>query len=319
MRPVFQWSLGSRSLELGKRTLIMGVLNVTPDSFSDGGLYGDRDKAVEHALFMLDQGADIVDVGGESTRPGARVIDLREKTPEKKTASETKSKVDKAVAEKASAEKIAVSEKEELERVIPVIQALKQKKPGALISVDTYKSTVARAAVEAGAQIVNDVSGFRWDPQMPKTLAGLNCGVIMMHMRGVPQEWRNLPAIADMVLLVKRELSDWTQDAVRLGIKRDRIAVDPGRGFGKNFEQNYPLLKRLEELHTLRFPIVVSISRKSFVGRAISKNGKDAPSGERLFGTLAAETIAVMRGAHVLRTHDVQASVDAARMADRVA
>jgi dihydropteroate synthase len=318
MRPVFQWNLGLRSLELGKRTLIMGVLNVTPDSFSDGGLYRDRDKAVEHALFMLDQGADIVDVGGESTRPGVRVTDLREKAPEKKGGIEAKSKVDKG-SEKSGSEKVAVSEKEELERVIPVIEGIRKKKPGALISVDTYKSAVARAAVQAGAQIVNDVSGLRWDPEMPNTLAGLNCGVIMMHMRGLPQEWRNLPAIADMVLLVKRELSDWTQDAVRLGIKRDRIAVDPGLGFGKNFEQNYPLLKRLEELHTLRFPLVVGVSRKSFVGRAIANNGKDAPSGERLFGTLAAETIAVVRGAHILRTHDVKASADAARMADRVA
>jgi dihydropteroate synthase len=318
MRPVFQWNLGLRSLELGKRTLIMGVLNVTPDSFSDGGLYRDRDKAVEHALFMLDQGADIVDVGGESTRPGVQITDLRDKAPEKKGGIEAKSKVDKGSA-KSGSEKVAVSEKEELERVIPVIEGIRKKKPGALISVDTYKSAVARAAVQAGAQIVNDVSGLRWDPEMPKTLAGLNCGVIMMHMRGLPQEWRNLPAIADMVLLVKRELSDWTQDAVRLGIKRDRIAVDPGLGFGKNFEQNYPLLKRLEELHTLRFPLVVGVSRKSFVGRAIANNGKDAPSGERLFGTLAAETIAVVRGAHILRTHDVKASADAARMADRVA
>lgn len=333
MRPVFQWNLGSRVLELGKRTFIMGVLNVTPDSFSDGGLYTNCDTAVEHALFMLDQGADIIDVGGESTRPGARVTDLSEKTPEKKPASESKTKAgsagkagDKATSEKSaacekatSAEKAAVSEKEELERVIPVITALKQKKPGALISVDTYKSGVARAAVEAGAQIVNDVSGFRWDPQMPKTLAQLNCGVVMMHMRGRPAEWRNLPPIADMVLLLKRELSDWTQDAVRLGIKRDRIAVDPGLGFGKNFEQNYPVLKQLEELHTLRFPIVVGVSRKSFVGRAIASNGKDAPTGERLFGTLAAETVAILRGAHILRTHDVKASVDAAKMADKIA
>jgi dihydropteroate synthase len=303
MRPVYQWDVGSRTLELGKRTLVMGVVNVTPDSFSDGGQYFDRDRAVEHALQLLADGADIIDIGGESTRPGANV--LAGSAPEKKKG-----------AASATKPRTAVSEKEELERVIPVIKSLKQKKPDALISVDTYKAKVAKAAVEAGAEIVNDVSGFRWDPQMKKTLAELKCGAVLMHMRGRPEEWRTLQPATDIVLLVKRELSDWTQDAVRLGIKRSRIVVDPGLGFGKNFEQNYPLLKRLEELHSLKFPLLVGVSRKSFVGHALAKNGKDAPVGDRLYGTLAAETMAILRGVHILRTHDAKASVDAAKMVD---
>jgi len=289
MRPVFEWQIGSRTLQLGKRTLILGVVNVTPDSFSDGGINFDRDRAVEYALKLLHDGADIIDVGGESTRPGADVVSTD-----------------------------AVTEKEELERVIPVISAVKQKNPQAIISVDTYKSGVARAAVKAGAEIVNDVSGFLWDPQMRKTLAELKCGAVMMHMRGRPEEWRSLPPIADMVLLIKRELSEWTQTAVRQGMKRDTLVLDPGLGFGKNFEQNYPLLKQLDDLHTLRFPLLVGVSRKSFVGRALAKDGKDAPVTDRLYGTLAAETAAVLRGAHIIRTHDVKASVDAVRMADKL-
>ena len=308
MRPVFPWNVGGRVLELGKRTLIMGVVNVTPDSFSDGGLYFDCDRAVEHALKLLEDGADIIDVGGESTRPGARVLatDSLAAGKPSPTAPDPKGRT-------------AVSDQEELDRVIPVIKSLKQKKSAAILSVDTYKARVAKAAVEAGAEIVNDVSGFRWDPLMKKTLAQLQCGTIMMHMRGRPEEWRTLPPVGDIVVVMKREFSDWTQEAVRLGIKRDRIVLDPGLGFGKNFEQNYPILKRLDELHTVRFPLLVGVSRKSFVGRALANNGNDAPVGERLYGTLAAETAAILHGAHIIRTHDVKASVDAARMADKLA
>jgi dihydropteroate synthase len=154
---------------------------------------------------------------------------------------------------------------------------------------------------------------------MVNTLAKLSCGAILMHMRGRPEEWRHLEPVADPVLLVKRELSDWTQEVVRLGVKRDRIVLDPGLGFGKSFERNYPLLKRLDELHALRFPLMVGASRKSFVGRALAKNGNDAPVDQRLYGTLAAETAAILKGAHIIRTHDVKASADAARMADALA
>jgi dihydropteroate synthase len=308
MRPVFSWNLGSRTIELGKRTLIMGVVNVTPDSFSDGGQFLDRDRAVERALQLLGEGADIVDIGGESTRPGARVM-----------ASENTSTPKQNPSGVPAPTKTPVSEAEELDRVIPVITEIKKKRPNAMVSVDTYKASVARAAVNAGAEIVNDVSGFRWDRLMTKTLAELKCGGVMMHMRGRPEEWRNLPPVADMVLLIKRELSDWTQTAVRQGVKRDTLVLDPGLGFGKNFEQNYPLLKRLEELHTLRFPLLVGASRKSFIGRALARDGNDAAVTDRLYGTLAAETAAVLHGAHIIRTHDVKASVDAAKMADKIA
>jgi dihydropteroate synthase len=292
MRPVFEWQIGSRALQLGKRTLIMGVVNVTPDSFSDGGQHFDRDHAVKHALELLQAGADIVDVGGESTRPGAKV---------------------------AGYEADAVSEKEELERVIPVIAEVKQKNAKAVISVDTYKAAVARAAIKAGAEIVNDVSGFLWDPKMAKTLAELKCGAVLMHVRGRPHEWRTLPPAADIVSLVKRELRDRTEAAVLAGMKRERIVIDPGFGFGKNHEENYPLLRRFEEFHQLHFPLMVGISRKSFIGRALARDGKDASVADRQFGTLAAETVSILKGAQIIRTHDVRACVDAVRIADLAA
>jgi dihydropteroate synthase len=299
MRTVFDWNIGSRSLALGKRTLVMGVLNVTPDSFSDGGEFLDPEKAFAHALRMLDEGADIIDVGGESTRPGARV--------------------NPAGSSKASEPAKPVTEKEERERVLPVIARLKQKHPNAVISVDTYKAAVACAAVEAGAEIVNDISAFRWDPKMAKTVAELKCGAVLMHMRGRPEEWRKLPPVADIVVLAKRELRDWADAATMAGVKRERIAVDPGFGFGKNFEDNYPLLRRLDEFHQLRYPLLAGVSRKSFIGRMLKRNGKDAAIPDRAYGTVAAETVAILKGVHIIRTHDVRACVDAARIADVVA
>jgi len=311
MRPVFEWNIGSRVLTLGKRTLVMGILNVTPDSFSDGGLFLDRDRAVEHALQLLDEGADIVDVGGESTRPGAKVDGL-EKIPAEQTQPTT------APASEGPL-RTAVSEEEERNRVLPVIRELKRRRPEALLSIDTYKANVARAAVQAGAEIVNDVSAFRWDTKMAKTVAELRCGSVLMHMRGRPEEWRALPPPGDVVTLVKRELREWADQATLAGVKRERIVLDPGFGFGKNYEENYPLLRRLDELHQLRYPILVGVSRKSFVGRMVAGAGKDAPADERLFGTLAAETASILKGAHIIRTHDVAASLEATRVADVVA
>jgi dihydropteroate synthase len=248
MRAVFQWSLGTRALELGKRTLIMGVVNVTPDSFSDGGKFLERDRAVEQAQRLIEQGADIIDIGGESTRPGARVDPG---PPQARggadgfvrpaTLSQVKGSASAAIPPPVSAE-------EELTRVIPVIAELKKRHPKTLISIDTYKSPVARAAVNAGAEIVNDVSGLRWDPQMAKTVADLKCGTVLMHMRGRPEEWRNLPPAGDMVLLVKRELKEWAERAVLTGVRRERIVLDPGFGFGKSFDENYPLIARFEQL-----------------------------------------------------------------------
>jgi dihydropteroate synthase len=301
MRPVFEWQIGSRALQLGKRTLIVGVGNVTPDSFSDGGLHLDPEAAVAHALQLVADGADIIDIGGESTRPGAKVASSGA-----------------GPSSRADANKAAVSEREELDRVIPVITSLKRKRADVAISVDTYKAAVARAAVQAGAEIVNDVSGFRWDSRMAKTLAELKCGAVLMHMRGRPEEWRDLPPVADIVTLVKRELRERADAAIMAGVKRDRIVLDPGFGFGKNHEENYPLLKRFSEFHELHYPLLAGVSRKSFIGRAVAHDGKDAGISDRLYGTLAAETAAILKGAHVIRTHDVKACRDAVRIADIV-
>ena len=299
MRPVFDWNIGSRSLPLGKRTLVMGIVNVTPDSFSDGGQFLDPEKAVAHAIQLLNDGADIIDVGGESTRPGASV------------AGSTGSK-------KADIVK-AVTEREELDRVLPVVQKLKQRRPDAVISIDTYKANVASAVVKAGAEIVNDVSAFRWDPEMAKTVADLKCGAVLMHMRGRPEEWRTLEPVSDIVVLVKRELREWSDKALLAGVKRERMVLDPGLGFGKNFEQNYPMLRRFDEFHQLRYPLLAGVSRKSFVGRMLNRNGQDAAVDQRLYATLATEAAVILKGAHIVRTHDVRASVEAARAADVVA
>ena len=285
MRAVFQWSLGTRTLELGKRTLIMGIVNVTPDSFSDGGLYLDPEKAAARAIELLDEGADIIDIGGESTRPGA---------------------------------KVAVSAEEELQRVLPVITALKKQRPDAVISIDTYKAGVARAAAAAGAEIVNDISGLRWDALMAGTIEEIKCGAVLMHTRGRPEEWRTLPPPGDIFLLVKRELREWAGAAVLAGVRRERIALDPGFGFGKSFEQNYPLLARFQDLQSLGFPLIAGTSRKSFLGRTLAKDGKEVPAADRLYGNLAAHTALILKGAHILRTHDVRAAVDAARVADAI-
>jgi dihydropteroate synthase len=309
MRPVFHWNLGSRSLELGKRTLIVGVVNVTPDSFSDGGQFLDRDQAVEHAHRLLDEGADILDIGGESTRPGAKVDAAAPNQPEAKKGPATNP---------ATNLRSAVSAEEELKRVLPVIAEVKKKQPAAVLSVDTYKASVARAAVNAGAEIVNDVSGFRWDPQMAKTVAALKCGAVLMHMRGRPEEWRTLPPPGDIVLLVKRELKEWAEKAVLAGVRRERMVLDPGFGFGKNFDENYPLLARFSELQAAGFPLLAGTSRKSFIGHTLARDGKDAPPEARLYGTLASQVALILKGAHILRTHDVKPAVEAARIADAI-
>ena len=288
MRPVFEWNLGSRTLELGKRTLVMGVVNVTPDSFSDGGRYLSPDAASAHALKLLDDGADIIDIGGESTRPGAH----------------------------AGEDHASVSVEEELRRVLPVITTIKRARPGAIVSIDTYKAKVAQAAVAAGAQIVNDVSGLQWDRDMTKTLTGLSCGIVITHTRGRPDEWKSLPAVADIVVLVKRELRERADAALLKGIKRERIVLDPGFGFGKRFEENFPLLRRFQEFQDLRFPLLAGVSRKSFLGRALARNGSDAPIDGRASGTLSAEVIAAIKGAHIIRTHEVAPAVDALKIAD---
>jgi len=288
MRPVFTWNLGSRSLELGKRTLVMGIVNVTPDSFSDGGEHFAPDEAVAHALKLLDDGADIADVGGESTRPGAHV----------------------------GGERPVVNAEQELKRILPVIEGIKRTRPAAIVSVDSYKATVAEAAVKAGAEIVNDVSGFLWDPAMKGTVARMSCGVVLMHARGRPDEWKDLPPVSDVVLMVKKELRQRADAAVLAGIKRDRIVLDPGFGFGKRLAENYPLLRRFHELSDLRSPLLAGVSRKSFIAGAIASTTSEPAMGDRLFGTLGAEVALAIKGAHIIRTHDVRACVEAMKLAD---
>lgn len=291
MRPIFSWNLGRRSLELGKRTVVMGIVNVTPDSFSDGGLHFSPEAATAHGLRLLDEGADIVDIGGESTRPGAQAG----------TASP------------------GVGADEELRRVLPVIAGIKKAKSAAIVAVDTYKSKVARAAVEAGAEIVNDVSGLVWDADMRKMVAEMSCGVAIMHTRGRPEEWKSLPSLPDAVMLVKKELRERADEAVRAGIRRDRIVLDPGFGFGKGYKGDYALLREFEKLHELRFPLLAGASRKSFIGKALGRSGPESLASERLFGTLGAEVALVLKGAHLIRTHDVTACVEAMKVADLVA
>jgi dihydropteroate synthase len=286
MRAIFQWHLGSRFVELGRRTLIMGIVNVTPDSFSDGGEYLDAEKAVVRAEELLEEGATLIDVGGQSTRPGVALD--------------------------------SVSEEEERRRVLPVIRDLKKRRPDAVVSVDTHKAAVARAAVEEGAEVVNDVSGFRWDPKMAKTVAELKVGAVLMHTRGRPEEWKTLPPIGDPVLMVKRDLRQWAETATLAGIKRDRLVLDPGFGFGKRLEENYPLLAHFGELQQTGFPLLAGVSRKSFIGRMMAVDGKDVEVAERMNGTVAAETALILKGAHIIRTHDVRLAVQAARVADAI-
>jgi dihydropteroate synthase len=302
----------------------MGVVNVTPDSFSDGGLYIDAEKAVVRAEQLLDEGATIIDVGGESTRPGASVAsrivagEINSDDPSPEEVAQTAPLVSEPVSEEP------VSEEEERRRVLPVIRDLKRRRPDAVVSVDTYKASVARAAVELGAEVVNDVSGFRWDPKMAKTLAELKVGAVLMHTRGRPQEWRSLPPIGDPVLMVKRDLRQWAEAATLAGVKRDHLVLDPGFGFGKRFEENYPLLAHFAELQQMGFPLLAGVSRKSFIGRMLASDGKDkdkdkdAGVAERLYGTLAAETALILKGVHIIRTHDVRFAVEAARVADAI-
>jgi dihydropteroate synthase len=256
--------------------LIMGVVNVTPDSFSDGGLYLDADAAVEHGRRLVAEGADILDVGGESTRPGAEPVD----------------------------------EAEERQRVLPVIERLAQD-GGARISVDTTKLTVARAALDTGATLVNDVSAFRFDPAMAELVAETGAGCCLMHMLGEPRTMQQDPRYDDVVSEVKAFLEERLAFAVSAGIDAERVWLDPGIGFGKTVEHNLELLRRLDEIVAIGRPVVVGTSRKSFLGKLAG--GRD--EGERLPGTIASNVLALERGASVFRVHDVAQNADALAVA----
>lgn len=291
-RKTARWRVRGGVLELGQRTLVMGIVNVTPDSFSDGGLYLDSDAAVRHALELLGEGADLLDLGAESTRPGSH-------------------------AGGADAE---VSADEELARLLPVIDGIKTERPDAVISVDTYKAATARAALAAGAAIVNDVSGFAWDPAMARVCAETGCGVVLMHTRGRPEEWRTLPALTldEMMADVRTGLQKSLDVAERAGIGLDAVVLDPGYGFGKRGAANYALLARQQELLALGRPLMAGLSRKSFLGQTLTSiNDGSAPAAqERETASLAAMTAAILHGASIVRVHAVRASVEAARIAD---
>ena len=259
---MFRW----RELNPDGRVLIMGILNVTPDSFSDGGRFLSPDAAVKRALIMEKEGADIIDVGGESSRPGAEPVPVEE----------------------------------ELRRVIPVLERLRGKLR-IPISIDTTKAEVAEAALRAGASIVNDISALRFDPAMASVVAEFGAGLVLMHMLGTPKTMQQAPHYEDVVTEVRDFLAERAQYAQSQGIPREAIAVDPGIGFGKTVEHNLELLRRLPELVELGFPVLVGPSRKSFIG-AILGLGVE----ERLEGTLAACAVAVVRGADILRVHDVR-------------
>ena len=269
-----------KQLVFGGRTLIMGILNVTPDSFSDGGYYLDAQNATDHAEMMVAEGADIIDVGGESSRPGAS----------------------------------PVSADDELARVLPVIEAIADK-VDVPISIDTYKSTVARQALEAGANIVNDITALRGDPEMADSIAQMGAGVVLMHMKGTPRTMQRSPSYQDVVTEVITWLQQRIGTAKARGILPERIMVDPGIGFGKslNRSHNLQILRRLDEFRCLNKPLLIGTSRKAFIGKILG-----LPEGDRVEGTAATVAWSIAHGADVVRVHDVKAMRRVADMTDAI-
>jgi dihydropteroate synthase len=265
------------------RTLVMGVLNVTPDSFSDGGRFSNTQIAINHALQMIEDGADIIDIGGESTRPGSDRISVQE----------------------------------ELDRVLPVISALASS--GAAISIDTMRAEVARASIDAGACMVNDVSGGKADPEMLGYVSTLNTPYILMHWRGPSNIMNTLTDYNDVVADVTAEITQQVEVAIAAGIARERIAIDPGIGFAKTVDQNWPILKHLNVLEELGLPILMGASRKKFLGELLAKDGIARDSDERESATTAISTLMAARGLWAVRVHDVKPSSDAIAVVDRIA
>jgi len=284
-RRKFKLRLPSRTLALGERTLVMGILNVTPDSFSDGGLFLDAEAAVARALEMERDGADILDVGGESTRPGSQ----------------------------------GVSAEEELRRILPVLEKLhgKIKIP---ISVDTSKSEVAEAAAAAGAEILNDVTALRSDPRIAEVARRRKLPLILMHMRGEPRTMQKGPFAKDVVRDVLAGLGKAVAIARRAGVSKSQIIIDPGVGFGKSYSQNFELLARLPELAKLGFPILIGTSRKSFIGRVLEGSPRaTVAKPERIWGTAATVAASILQGAHIVRVHDVAEMSEVVRVTDVLA
>lgn len=273
---ILEWN--NYRLDLSKRTHIMGILNVTPDSFSDGGLYLDTDKAVERSFEIEKEGADMIDIGGESTRPGA----------------------------------LPLSPEEELSRVVPVIEKLKSRLR-IPISIDTFKAEVAREAIKAGASIINDISGLRFDPEMVTVAAKYDVPVVIMHIKGTPRDMQINPVYQDLIGEIRHFLEEGISIAQKAGVDDDMIIIDPGIGFGKTFEHNLEIINRLDEFRSLGMPILLGPSRKSFIGKIL-----DLPPGDRLEGTAAAVAIGIMKGANIVRVHDVSSIVRVARVVDAI-
>lgn len=273
------WRAGTHTLDLSRRGLIMGIVNVTPDSFSDGGRYADTGRAVEHALHLLAEGADILDIGGESTRPGAD----------------------------------AVPEAEELRRVIPVIQAVRTQTK-ALISIDTMKAAVARAALDAGADIINDVTGLRGDPQMTRLAASCRAGIVVMHMIGTPRTMQAQAVYEDVVGEVRAYFQERLDSLEREGIPRERIVLDPGFGFGKTLEHNLALMNALPQLANCGRPLLVGVSRKSMLARLVESD----ELADRDWPTVALTSFSRELGARIVRVHDVRPNVQALRMTEAI-
>lgn len=286
------WRLRTRMLEFGARTLVMGVVNITPDSFSDGGSFLGPEAAVARCMQSLDEGADILDLGAESTRPGAQ----------------------------AGGAEPAVSAEEEQARLLPVLEGVVKARPEAVISVDTYKAETARAALACGAEIINDVSGFTWDPELADVCAQAGAGVVLMHTRGRPEEWRTQPQLEPGAVLqmVREGLAESVGRAQRAGILPGAIVLDPGYGFGKRFGENFSLLARQSQLLDLGRPLLAGVSRKSFLGHTLAPlfAGEPAPPQARDAASLAAMTAAILNGASIVRVHAVRPAVEAARIAD---
>lgn len=280
------WYIKDRVMPIGQHTLIMGILNVTPDSFSDGGRSQTVDDALAHAEQMISEGADIIDVGGESTRPGGEPVSIEE----------------------------------EIKRVVPVIEALAAR-TNTPVSVDTTKSEVARAALEAGAAIVNDVSALRFDFYIADAVARAGAGLVLMHSRGTPATMHRLPPVADIMEEVTHSLRASVNMAERRGVRRESIVIDPGIGFGKSQEQNLELIAKLDQLIAAfpAYPLLIGTSRKSFIGRILAdESGTPAPAQERLHGTMATITAAILRGAHIIRVHDVKAAAETIRVTESI-
>jgi len=282
-RKIFRLRLRSRALVLGERTLVMGVLNVTPDSFSDGGKFFRAADAVKAALAMERAGADMLDIGAESTRPGSS----------------------------------GISGEEELERLLPVLRGLR----GRLkipISIDTQKARVAEMAIGAGAgaEMLNDISGLRQDPKLAEVAARLGVPIVLMHMRGTPRTMQKKPWAKDVMKDVSRGLRESVTIARRAGVRKSQIILDPGVGFGKSFAQNYELLAKLPALARLGYPLLVGTSRKGFLGATLARNGKPLLAGERIWGTAATVAASILQGAHIVRVHDVEEMVQVAKVTD---